>query len=83
MGSHGDRNYDEESPPRLRVALGCREAGLSLEQTRLVMHRDATGREAVIQAQRDRVDQHLAELHRTRRCPGCSDYAASTTTTPQ
>lgn len=86
------RNYDEEALTRARIVLGCRAAGLSLTQTRLVMHRDEAGREAVIRDQHRRVEQQLTELGRTRvflehvlgcrhslmsRCPGCAQFATA------
>ncbi len=75
---------------RLRIVLGCREAGLSLEQTRLVPHRNGSGRDEVIRSQRDQIDRQLTELGITRRfldhvltcqhslmsrCTACSAYA--------
>lgn len=86
------REYDEETITRARIALGCRAAGLSLAQTRLVMHRDEPGREAVIREQYCRVEQRLTELEQIRvflehvldcrhslmnRCPACAEYATS------
>lgn len=85
------RDYDEEALTRARIVLGCRSAGLSLAQTRLVMHRDEPGREAVIRDQHRRVEHQLAHLGRVRaflehvldcrhslmsRCPECTEYAA-------
>ncbi len=86
------RDFDEETLTRARIVLGCRSAGLSLAQTRLVIHRDEPGRETVIRDQHRRVEQQLAELGRVRvflehvldcrhsfmsRCPGCAQYATS------
>lgn len=86
------RDYDEEALVRARVVLGCRAAGLSLAQTRLVLDRGEPGREAVIRDQHRRVTQQLADLGRVRvflehvlgcrhslmsRCPGCAQYAGS------
>lgn len=90
--ANGYRKYDQETVTRLRIVLACREAGLSLKQTRLVLHRNAHGREEVIRSQRDHIDRQLAELGSTRRflehvltcqhslmsrCPTCSAYAAT------
>ncbi|GGF40302.1 Cu(I)-responsive transcriptional regulator [Marmoricola endophyticus] len=87
---NGYRDYDDEALTRLRIVLACRRAGMSLEQTRLTLHRDATGREAVIRAELVRVERQRAELLRTSRflehvlhcrhslmsrCPGCSALA--------
>lgn len=84
------RDYDEESLVRARIVLGCREAGLSLTQTHLVMHREEPGREAVIRDQHRRVEQQIVGLERVRiflehvldcrhslmsRCPGCAQYS--------
>lgn len=86
------RDYDEEALTRARVVLGCRAAGLSLAQTRLVIHRDEPGREEVIRDQHRRVEQQLNELGLIRvfsehvldcrhslmsRCPGCARYATT------
>lgn len=42
---NGYRDYNHETMIRLRIILGCRAAGLSLDQTRVVMHRDAEERD--------------------------------------
>ncbi len=88
----GYRDYDEETLARLRVVRQCQQAGMSLEQIRLVMHRAADGRDAVIREHQTRVRDQLRTLERTAtfldhvltcrhslmsRCPGCSAYAGS------
>ncbi|WP_170131339.1 MerR family transcriptional regulator [Quadrisphaera granulorum] len=89
---NGYRDYDDEALTRARVVLGCRGAGLSLAQTRLVLHRDQAGRDEVVREQHRRVEQQLTDLERTRaflehvldcrhslmsRCPECARYAAT------
>lgn len=90
---NGYRDYNHETMIRLRIILGCRAAGLSLDQTRVVMHRDAEERDEIIRSRRDRVDEQIKELRRTRRflehviacehslmsrCHECSTFAGST-----
>lgn len=88
----GYRDYDHETMTRLQIVLGCRDAGLSLDQTRVVLHRDADERDEIIRSRRDRVGEQIEELRRTRRflehvlacehslmsrCHECSTYAES------
>ena len=90
--ANGYRDYDEEALTRLRVVLACREVGLSLADTRLVLDRSAEGRADVIRAHRRRGDRQGAELTRTgafldhvlgcrhdlmSRCRGCAAYAGA------
>jgi MerR family transcriptional regulator, copper efflux regulator len=86
----GHREYDEEQVRRLRVLRACQEAGLSLAEIRLVLHRDEAGRAQVIEerlsrirAQRERLADAESFLEHVRtcrhdlltRCPACSRFA--------
>ena len=85
----GYRSYDAETLQRARMVQGCKSAGMSLDQIRIVLDSSRHGRSAVIEAQRQRIATRQVELARTERflehvltcrhslvtrCPECSAY---------
>ncbi|MCX6407449.1 MAG: MerR family transcriptional regulator [Propionibacteriales bacterium] len=87
----GHRDYTDEHLHRLRVVRSCQRVGLRLSQIRLVLHRDAAGRDGVIaehleHLRRQRAELDAAEAFLTHvltcehdlmsRCERCSAYPA-------
>ena len=88
----GHRDYTEEHVHRLRVLQACQGAGLSLAEIRQVLHRDESGRTAVIERRLHRIRTQRATLEAAEkflthvigcehdlltRCPDCAAYASS------
>ena len=91
----GHRDYTEEHVYRLRVLQACQEAGMTLAEIRHVLHRDESGRAAVIERRLARIQTQRAQLEAAEtflthvitcrhdlltRCRECTAYASSTTT---
>ncbi|MFV0434952.1 MAG: MerR family transcriptional regulator [Leucobacter sp.] len=90
----GHRDYSEEHLRRLRIVQACQRVGLSLAEIRLILHRDETGRDEVIDRHLKQVRRHRQELDDIEtflthvlncehdfitRCANCSTYAAGAT----
>lgn len=58
----GHRVYSDEHLLRLEVVRSCQRVGLRLSQIRLVLHRDAEGRDDVIAQHLEHVRRQRAEL---------------------
>lgn len=61
----GYRDYTDEHLHRLRVVRACQRAGLSLNEIRVLLHRDEQERAAVIRRRLDQVRAQRAELAAT------------------
>lgn len=86
----GHRDYSEEHLRRLRIVQACQRVGLSLTDIRLILHRDETGRDEVIERHLKQIRRRKHELDTTEaflthvltckhdlitRCDRCSTYA--------
>lgn len=92
----GHRDYTDEHLRRLRIVQACRRVGLSLQEIRLVLHRDEAGRDEVITGHLRQIRRRRQELDAietflshvltcehdlTSRCGSCSAYAEDSRTT--
>lgn len=90
--SSGHRNYTKEHLHRLRIVQSAQMLGLSLSEIRQILHRDESGRIAVIdrrvreirllRTELDAAEQFLGHVRECRhdfvtRCTDCSAYAES------
>lgn len=58
----GRRHYTDEHVHRMRIVLACRRVGLSLAEIRVVLHRHADERDAVLRRRIEEIRERRARL---------------------
>lgn len=85
----GHRIYSDEHLGRCRIVRSCQSVGMSLSEIRVVLHRGAADRDAVLAARVDQIRRQKLELSAAERflvhvrdcthdlmtrCPGCAQF---------